>query len=106
MKKNGTFNKAEAVCLTEIYRRLNYFHGGDMNKSLMYLALPSEAKHVKGLGLITIANGRELKGHTNWYKLTDKGKTFFSHYIEPVSNEDSEAYYNGSRLKQFDPKYL
>ena len=77
MKSN--FIKKENSVLTEIYRRLNYFHKGNVNERLMLLALPSEVKPIKSYGLV-----KPLRSETprvlNWYTLTDKGKSFFNNY--------------------------
>lgn len=93
--------------LSEIYRRLNYFHDGNVNAGLMYLALPSQAKTLISLGLIT-SDSREIPRALNWYRLTVKGKLFFQHYITPdkLSEEDNELLFTCKWIKDFDINIL
>ena len=74
------FNKAENQVLTEIYRRLNYFHSGNVNADLLLLALPTTAKILSKYNLIAVSSGREIPKALNWYKLTETGKKFFKPY--------------------------
>ena len=91
----GNFNHSETKVLSEIFRRLNYFHKGNTNKNLMYLALPSEAKKIKKHNLITPISS-ELPRVYNWYKLTDAGKKFFGNYVRPISDKENTDLFNGS----------
>jgi hypothetical protein len=100
------FTTKEDKILTEIYRRLNYFHKGNLDTELLYLALPSEAKIISKLDLIK-PYSKETKRVANWYNLTDKGKTFFSHYNKDrIDNETNQIYFEGRSTKFFDIKYL
>lgn len=91
------FNKKQNRSLTEIYRRLNYFHKGNLNERLMYLAYPSEAKVLRDLGLIQPYSS-EIRRALNWYSLTERGKRFFSKYIAPINEEENQALINGEYI--------
>ena len=85
MKK---FTLAQNRVLSEIYRRLNYFHKGNLSENLLYLALPSEAKIISEFDLIK-PYSKEIPRVLNWYNLTEKGKKFFSNYITPSKLPDN-----------------
>ena len=106
-RKFETFTQQQNSVLSEIYRRLNYFHSGDLNTRLLLLALPSEAKKIEPLGIIE-CTGKEIPRVLNWYKLTDKGKDFFSYYVtkHKLSDDINTKLFNGSYIKKFDKKYL
>jgi len=95
------FNIKENRILTEIYRRLNYFHSGDLNHSSLFLGLPSEANLIKKYGIIK-PYSKETPRALNWYNLTDKGKEFFKHYIRKVSSETNLQLYDGKIMTCFD----
>lgn len=101
------FTKDQNKVLSEIYRRLNYFHNGDLNTSLLLLAMPSEAKKIADIGLIR-SHSKELRGVLNWYSLTERGKLFFSNYVTKtkLSNETNSSIFNGSYVKNFDYLFL
>lgn len=105
-KTNKGFSKKENIILSEIYRRLNYFHKGNLNEPLMLLALPSDVKIIKEYGLIMPYGNKETPRIFNWYSLTEKGKQFFSHYIENIDEETNTKLYNVELIKEFNPEYL
>ena len=105
MEPQKKFTKKQQFVLQEIYRRLNFFHKGDVNADLLLLATPSVAKPAKELGLIK-ASSYELGRVYNWYNLTDKGKQFFSHYINPIDDETNAALWSGKHMKSFDPSFI
>lgn len=89
--------KKHNTVLTEIFRRLNYFHHGDVDKGLLLLALPSEAKPLKEAGFITPSRN-ETPRTLNWYRLTNKGKALFLHHQTPVDDQTNGELYNGCVL--------
>lgn len=93
------FTQAENRVLTEIYRRLNYFHNGDMNTKLLLLSMPSNAKALKERGFIS-PYGKEQNRCLSWYSLTDKGKCLFKNYITRHKLADDIA------LSIFEGKYV
>lgn len=96
------FGKTERVSLSEIYRRLNYFHKGDVNTIQLLLSYPSKAKSILMLGIIE-PTYREIEGALNWYKLTELGKKFFSYYNnDKIDDETNLALFEGFKLKLFD----
>lgn len=99
------FTKAQNIVLTEIYRRLNYFHKGDLKTTLLIPAYPSEISVIKKYGLIKPYKS-EVQRVRNWYNLTDKGKAFFSHYIEEISEEKNSLYFTYGYFKIFNTDYL
>lgn len=101
------FTKEETKILTEIYRRLNYFHDGDLNTNLLLLALPSEVKKIKKYNLVR-PSSTEIPKVLNWYKLTKEGKIFFSHYVtkQKLSSDSNTKYFDQNNLKEFDKKLL
>lgn len=101
-KTNFTFEQNRM--LTEIYRRLNYFHKGDLNHELLLLGFPSEVKSLIGLGIIK-PSYEEVSRAFNWYSLTDNGKSFFNNYIEVVDDTTNHVLFNGI-VKIFDKKLL
>lgn len=88
------FTLEENRMLTEIYRRLNYFHKGDLNSNIL-LEVPSRAKCLIKLGLIQPSYSRETPRALNWYKLTEKGQLFFKNYLDNVNDKVNEALFNG-----------
>jgi len=99
------FTKKENSVLSEIYRRLNYFHKGNINANCLYLGLPSEAKVLSEYDLIKPLS-REIPRSLNWYNLTDKGKEFFSHYICKIFESTNSSIFNGTYIKNFDKSLL
>ncbi len=85
--------------LTEIYRRLNFFHKGDLNEIMLLSEFPHRAKCLVKLGLIK-PYSKETQRVYNWYNLTDKGKLFFSNYIEKVDEKKNYELFNGE-IKTF-----
>lgn len=101
------FTKKENQVLSEIYRRLNFFHDGDLNTNLLLLTLPSNAKLLSKYNLIKPTT-TEITRHLNWYKLTEKGKKFFSNYVlkTKISREENLELFKGDYVKKFDKKLL
>lgn len=101
------FTKEQNKVLSEIYRRLNYFHYGDLNENLLYLAYPSDARVIEKFSLIK-PYGTEIPKALNWYNLTEKGKSFFSHYAlkRRLSNKMNARLFDGTYTKIFNPKFL
>lgn len=98
-KKN--FTKGENRCLTEVYRRLNYFHNGNVNTELLYLAIPSNAKKILELGLIK-PHETEIKNCWSWYNLTELGKKFFSYYNKvKIGSIKNRTMFEGLYIKTF-----
>lgn len=98
MKKQ--FTKKENTVLTEIYRRLNYFHKGNLNEPLLLLALPSEVKAIRHFGFVTPYSNEVLRA-LNWYRLTPKGKAFFSNYIKKIGTKENHKL-RDYKIKKFD----
>ena len=107
MPVQKNFTKAQTEVLTEIYRRLNFFHNGNLTESLLYLATPTQAKRIKKYGLIKPYR-EEMRGTANWYNLTAKGQDFFQNYLTPnkLPNSINEKMANGELLKDFDLSLL
>lgn len=97
---NKDCTKAENLVLTEIYRRLNYFHKGNLNTSLLLLANRTFAKPAIKLGLI-IPYSSEVKRAPNWYSLTEKGKEYFKDHISEVTPKENAEYFSGIKTKKF-----
>jgi hypothetical protein len=101
------FTKKQNESLSEIYRRLNCFHKGNLDANLLYLALPSEAKEIIEMGLIKPCS-KEVPRALNWYNLTEKGKKFFANYTEKNGISESLAMkiFNREYYKQFDKELI
>ena len=99
MKFTNTQNKV----LSEIYRRLNYFHKGDLDTKLLFLALPSEAKKISKFGFIK-PESEETPKEFNWYNLTEDGKKFFSNYVtkNKLSEDINLSIFEQTYTKSFD----
>lgn len=68
--------------MLQIYKRVNFEYGGDLNKKRMLICDKHEAKSIMKLGLVSLhIEGKQL----NWYSLTKKGKYFFEHYIDDIT---------------------
>lgn len=104
MKK---FTKTQNKILSEIYRRLNGLSKGNLNEPLLYLAFPSEANVIKEFDLIT-PYSIEHKRVLNWYRLTEKGKTFFQNYVtkRQLSYNENHRLFTGETIKTFDINLL
>lgn len=98
------FTTEENRMLTEIYRRLNYFHKGNVNEPFMLLEMPSRAKCLVNISLIE-PTCRETPKVLNWYKLTESGKKFFSNYISIINDDTNTKLFNGE-IETFDKKLL
>lgn len=107
MKNKTKFTHAQNKVLTLIYRRLNYFHNGNLNETLMHLSYPSHTKAIRSFGLIK-PHGKETPRVLNWYSLTEKGRLFFKHYVtmNRLSDEESLVIFNGGLVKTFDISLL
>ena len=101
------FTKAQTEILSEIYRRLNFFHNGDVTTNLLYLSTPTQAKKVKKYGLIKPYR-EEIKGTANWYNLTAKGQKFFENYSLAVKlpYHINNKLANGEMVLEFDLSLL
>lgn len=62
--------------LTEIYRRLFYFHDGDINEPLLLLSTNYQARPLTSIGLIEPS--KNISIGNQWFKLTTKGKELFN----------------------------
>jgi len=83
------FTAKENIWLTEIYRRLNYFHKGDTNTELLLLAYPGDVKTVKDKGILK-PSFNERPRSLNWYSLTQKGKELFKNHIRKDKITEAE----------------
>lgn len=101
------FTREQNKVLSEIYRRLNFFHGGDLDTNLLYLGFPSDAKKIAEFGLI-MPTRTESPRVLSWYNLTEKGKKFFSHYQRKnkLSESVNSDLFDGTYVKTFDPSFL
>lgn len=102
-----SFTRNQNKILSEIYRRLNYFHNGDLNTDLLLLALPSDVKIIAEFGLIKPFS-KEIARAYNWYNLTEKGKKFFKNYITryKLDNQSNNKLFTNELVKSFDKQYL
>lgn len=93
----------ENIVLTDIYRRLNYFHKGDLNTKLLANLYPSEAKPLIKKGLIMHHDGREILRIANWYSLTEKGKELFKKYVtkDKLSEDENLSIFQGKKVINF-----
>lgn len=96
------FSFDENRLLTEAYRRLNYFHNGNLKYDVL-CEIPSRAKTLISIGIIEPSYS-ETPRHYNWYKLTDVGKKFFKNYIVKISEKENIELFNGEVMK-FDYNY-
>jgi acyl-[acyl carrier protein]--UDP-N-acetylglucosamine O-acyltransferase len=71
--KRKQFNQAQIAVLTEIYRRLNYYHKGNVDEVLMLQAVPSDVRCIDKFDFIKPYK-EETPRIYNWYSLTEKGK--------------------------------
>jgi len=98
------FTFEENRMLTEIYRRLNFFHKGDVTRPLVLLEVPSRAKCLISMGIIRPSLSETPRVY-NWYDLTLKGKEYFKNYIEDIQLSENEVLFNGE-IKTFDKSLL
>ena len=98
------FTTKQNRVLSEIFRRLNSLHGGDLNTNLLYLAMPSTAKVIKQFGLIEPYGGENPRA-LSWYRLTEKGKSFFGNYITELDEAENRALFDGM-VKTFNHNLL
>src|SRR5690606_25193164 len=100
--KTKRFNRHENKLLTEVYRRLNYFHKGNLDAKSLLIALPSETKTLIEKAILK-PYGKEVKRAYNWYYLTDKGKELFSSYVtkERLSDDVAFAIFEGWYVRDF-----
>ena len=105
MKK---FTKKQNEILSEIYRRLNYFHKGNLNEKLLLLSVPSQVKVIKKFELIKPYPDKETPNVRNWYCLTEKGRQFFSNYVTElkISSSLNLALFTREYVKSFDKSLL
>lgn len=73
--KKVKFTTTESIQLEEIRRRVKEFKGGDKNKPMIYLGLPTEVKGLIRKGII-IPYSKETPRVLNWYNLTELGKQY------------------------------
>lgn len=102
------FTPKQSILLNEIHRRLNFFHGYDLDAKLLFLETPSYAKPIKELGLIKPYDGRERPRQLNSYNLTQKGKDFFKNYVDykKMSAEENINFWTGNKRIQFDKNLI
>jgi hypothetical protein len=100
------FNQKERQTLSEIYRRLHTFKVDgkcNMEKQLLLLAVPHEAKGLIGKDIIKPSKGIELPRVNNWYKLTTKGKELFKKYLDDKPSEaELLGLFTGNLIKSVD----
>ena len=99
------FTHKQNKVLSEIYRRLNKFHKGNLDANLLLLAFPYEAKKIKRFNLIEPVSN-ETARVLNWYKLTEKGKIFFSNYTEEIDDVTFHELFWGNHVKRFNADLL
>lgn len=102
------FTRIQNAVLSEIYRRLNYFHNGNLNANLLLLSMPFNAKVLEPFGIIKPYHNEETPHVLNWYNLTEKGKLFFANYVtkSKLSYETNADIFDGSYIKKFDYSLL
>lgn len=98
--KNNKCNNSQNKVLSEIYRRLNYFHKGNLDEPLMYLGRKTEANKIREFALITPYSTEQEK-HLNWYKLTEKGKEYFKKYCHRITEETNYRIFTGEKVLEF-----
>jgi hypothetical protein len=96
------FTANETIQLTEIYRRLNYFHGGNLETNLLYLAMPNEVKTLKKKGILKCSN-TEKPYALNWYRLAEKGITLFKDHVtkKKLTEKENLEIWEGRHTKNF-----
>ena len=101
------FNKSESKVLTQIYRCLNYFHGGNVEHNLMVMLYPTEYMILSKYDLIKPYSTTEPRVQ-DWYNLTENGKKFFSNYITPerLSEELNLSIFEGKMILEFNKGLL
>lgn len=100
-----TFTKQQNRVLTEIYRRLNYFHHGNTKEPLMLLALPSTVKCLDEFKLLR-PYSKEIPRARNWYSLTHKGQQFFNNYAKNGISQNENSRLFVGKVIEFDIKLL
>ena len=99
--KKTKFTKKDNRVLTEVYRRLNYLHKGNLEAELLLLELPGEVKSLKAKNVLIYSKNRELPRVLNWYKLTPKGKTIFKSHIRRISEDENLQIFEGKKVINF-----
>lgn len=99
------FTNAENKVLSETFRRLNYFHNGNLNTNLLLLAMPSEVKTLKEKGILKCSSN-EIPKVLNWYNLTEAGKKLFAPYSKrnKLSDKQNHVLFVGERVINFSKK--
>lgn len=83
-------NKKILNTLIEVYRRLFYFHNGNINTNLLLLSLPSFAKDAVNEGFVEPVSDL-VPRCPNWYRLTEKGKKLFKNFCtDRINDKDNE----------------
>lgn len=90
-------NAKAQITMNDVYRRLHYFHDGDLNSNLIYLGYPSE---VKPLYKYLKPVGNEKSRSMNWYCLTQEGKDLFA-TIPPMEKKDNSDFFVGNKRIDF-----
>jgi len=88
-KRNGLTRRAERVLLLETWRRINMYHKGNINDTMVLLSIPSDVKQTKGL---FIPYSNEIPKALNWYNLTKKGQEIIKD-LNLVWNEKEMNYF-------------
>ena len=94
------FSSAEIVQLTEIFRRLCYFHKGKLDTGFLHPAYPSEVKTLVQKGILTPANTVTPRV-CSWYCLDDAGKELFGPIIREIGDQENVALYEGRETLNF-----
>lgn len=98
--KNKYCTHEQNKVLSEVYRRLNYFHHGNVDEPLLMLALPSDIKKIAEFGLLK-PYSKEVPRALNWYNLTGKGKEYFKDHIVNIREETNANLFSGRLVKKF-----
>lgn len=106
--KTMRFNQKQNIILSEIYRKLNFFHKGNLDEKLMLLAYQGEVKPIMNFCLVETISTCCARRVIHWYRLTDRGKDFFSNYIEKekLSNDINHRIFTKEYVKEFDYSLL
>ena len=99
--RKNSFNMKERAVLSELFRRLCYFHKGDINARCLLLARPSEVKCLAPYGLIRTDSVETLRLKNCWYVLTAKGKEYFAPMTRPMDATENLDIFEGRLIMHF-----
>lgn len=96
------FTAQENKVLSETYRRLNYFHSGNLDEKLLLLSRPNKVKTLKEKGILK-PYSKEIHRALNWYNLTEAGKLLFKNHITKhrLSEETNYKLFNEDMVINF-----